>query len=72
MNHHNNSVNLIISLNVKEERLGEFVDIIRSSKKGASQEKGCSRFEVFQDPSDPLLFWLNESFDDDAAHQIHC
>jgi quinol monooxygenase YgiN len=45
--------------------------LMRHADISLEREKGCHRFDVFQDRDDPTLFLLVEIYEDNAALEIH-
>lgn len=45
--------------------------LARHAHTSVTMEPGCSRFDVHQERSDPMLFLLIECYDDEAAFEAH-
>ena len=62
---------LAVSIKIKPERIGEFVDATRRNHEGSVAEPGCLRFDVVQDTEDPGHFMLYEVYEDQTAVDAH-
>ena len=45
--------------------------IAENARASLAIEPGCHHFDVCRDPADPLVFFLYELYDDEAAIQAH-
>lgn len=63
---------LIVSLQVREEKLDDFLAAITENAERTFQdEPGCHYFDVTQDIKDPLHFVFYELYADQAAVDAH-
>ena len=63
---------IFVTINVKEEHLGEFTQASFGDAQGACRdEPGCFRFDINQDADLPTRFYLYEVYRDEAAFQDH-
>jgi quinol monooxygenase YgiN len=63
---------LIVRLDVRPERLDEFLAAIReNARRSFTYEAGCRHFDVAQDLSNPTHFVFYKLYDDDAALDAH-
>jgi autoinducer 2-degrading protein len=61
---------VIVSLQVRPDRITEFVQAIRSnSLASVATERGCLRFDVHRSHEDPHRFILVEIYEDKAAFE---
>jgi autoinducer 2-degrading protein len=58
-------------IRVHPEHLAEFVDNVRRHAQNSLREAGCLRFDVLQDPQDPLTICLYEVFRSEADLDTH-
>lgn len=65
------SVNLVISFNVKEEKLQSFKDIMNDVKINLPKLDGCQAVRILNHLEDPLAFTLVETWDSREMHGIH-
>jgi (4S)-4-hydroxy-5-phosphonooxypentane-2,3-dione isomerase len=62
----------LVHVQVKPERIADFVAATRANREGSVREPGNRRFDVLQDPDDPGHFILYEAYasaEDAAAHK---
>lgn len=64
-------VNLIISFNVKEEKLQSFKDIMNDVKINLPKVSGCQTVRILNRLEDPLAFTLVETWDSREMHGAH-
>ncbi|KEF30513.1 hypothetical protein D777_02455 [Marinobacter nitratireducens] len=64
-------MNVIITFDVKEEKLDSFRGIMSDVKSSLPQVDGCSSVTVYNDVENPAVFTLVESWDSQQAHQSH-
>lgn len=63
---------LIVSLDVRPERLDQFLAAIRTQAESTFRdEPGCRYFDVTQDTKNPTHFMFYELYDDEAAIEAH-
>ena len=61
----------LVEINIKPERVNEFLDVFRANHEGALQEPGNLRFDVLQDPEVKTRFFIYEAYKDDEAVLAH-
>jgi autoinducer 2-degrading protein len=62
----------LVHVQVKPERVDDFIAAIKANHEGSVAEPGNRRFDVLQDPSDTTKFILYEAYasaDDAAKHK---
>ena len=62
---------MIMAIKVKPQHLASFREEIRTEAFHSAREPGCLRFDVLEDATDPLTFFLYEVFRDEAALDEH-
>ena len=62
---------LVVSVEVKPDRVDEFLAAMKTDAEGSRKEPGCRRFDVLHDSSDPNKFLFYEAYVDDAAVSAH-
>jgi autoinducer 2-degrading protein len=61
----------LVHIQVKPERIEDFLDAFRINYEGTTKEPGNLRFDVLQDPDDATRFSIYEVFVDEAAVDAH-
>ncbi|MBJ3816836.1 (4S)-4-hydroxy-5-phosphonooxypentane-2,3-dione isomerase [Shimwellia pseudoproteus] len=61
----------LVEINIKPERVDEFLAVFRANHQGALAEPGNLRFDVLQDPEINTRFFIYEAYRDDAAVLAH-
>ena len=61
----------LVEINVKPDRIDDFLRVFTANHEGTIAEPGCRRFDVLQDPDDPTSFTIYEAFVDAAAVKAH-
>ena len=61
----------LVEINIKPERVDEFLEVFRANHEGALQEPGSLRFDVLQDPEVKTRFFIYEAYIDDDAVLAH-
>ena len=61
----------LVEINIKPDRVDEFLQVFRANHEGAIREPGKLRFDVLQDPKVKTRFFIYEAYQDDAAVQAH-
>ena len=61
----------LVEINIKPERVDEFLEVFRANHEGALQEPGNLRFDVLQDPEVKTRFFIYEAYIDDDAVLAH-
>ena len=63
---------LHVTIQVKPERVAEFLEIVSHDAEHSEQdEPGCLRFDVLADRDDPARFYFYEVYRDEAALEAH-
>ncbi len=63
---------LHVSIQVKPEHVGEFLDVVRhDAEHSEMDEPGCLRFDVIQDRDNPQRFYFYEVYRDETALAAH-
>jgi autoinducer 2-degrading protein len=62
---------LIVSLEVKPERVDDFLKLVTFNASESRKEPGNLRFDVVRSVASPTRFSLYEVYNDDAAVQAH-
>lgn len=62
---------LVVTVEVKEDRLAEFLQVIEADAIGSRTEAGCLRFDVLRSQANPLSFTYYEIYRDQAAADVH-
>ena len=61
-----------VSFTVQADRREDFIaEALRDARGSLADEPGCLRFDVLVDPEDPLRFYFNEAYADEAALELH-
>lgn len=61
----------LVHIQVKPDRIEDFLDAFRINYNGTIKEPGNLRFDVLQDPDDETRFSIFEVFKNDAALDDH-
>lgn len=61
----------LVEINIKPERVNEFLDVFRANHEGSIKEPGNLRFDVLQDPEVPTRFFIYEAYENDEAVLAH-
>ena len=64
-------VPVLVEVEVKPERLDEFLEVMRQDACGSRTEPGCLRFDVMQDQTNPCKFVFYEVYKDAEAAAAH-
>lgn len=64
-------VSVLVNVEVKPERLDEFLDVMRKDAEGSRTEPGCLRFDVLQDQENPCKFVFYEVYKNAEAAAAH-
>ena len=62
---------LIVTVEIFEDRIDEFLRVIEADAIGSRLEEGCLRFDVIRDMENPLKFFFYEAYKDDDAVERH-
>ncbi len=58
-------------ITVKPDSIGAFTALCRPLIEETRREKGCLRYELYQDPERPEIFFFYEEYADAAAKEYH-
>jgi autoinducer 2-degrading protein len=61
----------LVEINIKPERVDEFMDVFRANHEGSIKEPGNLRFDVLQDPELATRFFIYEAYQNDEAVLAH-
>ncbi|MDR0218530.1 MAG: (4S)-4-hydroxy-5-phosphonooxypentane-2,3-dione isomerase [Enterobacteriaceae bacterium] len=61
----------LVEINVKTDKIAEFIQAFRDNHLGSVQEPGNLRFDVLQDENIPTRFYIYEAYADEAAVAAH-
>ncbi len=61
----------LVEINIKPERVDEFLEVFRANHEGAIREPGNLRFDVLQDPRVKTRFFIYEAYKDEEAVLAH-
>lgn len=61
----------LVEINVKDDKIDEFIDVFRANHLGSIKEPGNLRFDVLQDPEIPTRFYIYEAYVDNEAVLAH-
>ncbi|MCT8343360.1 MULTISPECIES: (4S)-4-hydroxy-5-phosphonooxypentane-2,3-dione isomerase [Photorhabdus] len=61
----------LVEINVKQDKLDEFIEIFRLNHLGSIKEAGNLRFDVLRDENIPTRFYIYEAYVDEKAANAH-
>jgi autoinducer 2-degrading protein len=61
----------LVHVQVKPERIDEFIEACRLNHEGSTAEPGNRRFDILQDAADPTRFVLYEAYVSEAGARAH-
>jgi len=61
----------LVEINVKADKVDEFLTVFRDNHLGAVKEPGNLRFDVLQDSTIATRFFIYEAYTDEAAVAAH-
>ncbi|QKJ87904.1 (4S)-4-hydroxy-5-phosphonooxypentane-2,3-dione isomerase [Paramixta manurensis] len=61
----------LVEINVKEDKIEEFLTVFHANHLGALQEPGNLRFDVLQDEQVPTRFFIYEAYANQEAVAAH-
>ncbi|MBX9495990.1 (4S)-4-hydroxy-5-phosphonooxypentane-2,3-dione isomerase [Yersinia enterocolitica] len=61
----------LVEINVKEDKVEQFIEVFRANHQGSILEPGNLRFDVLLDASIPTRFYIYEAYVDEAAVAAH-
>ena len=62
---------IIVNVQIKEDRIAEFKEVLRYSSENSRKEEGCLRFDVLVDNADPTKFAFYEVYKNQDALGVH-
>ena len=62
---------LVVTAEIKEDRVAEFLKVIEADAVGSRAEPGCLRFDVLRSQENSLVFTFYEVYKDQAAADQH-
>ena len=65
------TVQLIISFNVKDEKLTEFEQLMQQVKSSLPRVVGCDAVHIYHSKADRRAFTLIETWQSEKAHRAH-
>ena len=60
-----------VMMEVKKDRIGEFITATAKNHEASLKEPGCLRFDLLQSSEDPSKFMLFEVFESEEASKAH-
>ena len=64
-------VAIVVEVEIKPDRMDDFLKAITIDVQGSRQEEGCLRFDLLRDNSNPNKFFFYEVYVDAAAVDVH-
>lgn len=61
----------LVQVQVKPERIADFIEACRLNHEGSTAEPGNRRFDILQDAADPTRFVLYEAYVSEADARAH-
>lgn len=61
----------LVEINIKPDKVDEFLEVFRANHEGAVKEPGNLRFDVLQDSKVKTRFFIYEAYKDEAAVLAH-
>ncbi len=61
----------LVEINIKPDKVDEFLEVFRANHEGAVKEPGNLRFDVLQDSKVKTRFFIYEAYRDEAAVLAH-
>ena len=68
---HPDCKSVFVKVEIKPERVGDFLKVIKIDAHGSNNEPGCIRFDVHKDAEKDNVFYMYESYKDSDAAQAH-
>jgi len=65
------SINLIVMLKAKKNKLMAFIEIMAEAKTDLPKIDGCESVKIFKDMNDPCVFYLIETWGSEEQHKSH-
>ena len=66
------AIAIILSLEIAEDKIEEFLKVAEEDAKNTIAEAGCLRFDVLRDPAATNKFTFYEIYKDEHAIEAHC
>jgi (4S)-4-hydroxy-5-phosphonooxypentane-2,3-dione isomerase len=61
----------LVEINVKADKVEQFIDVFRANHLGSIHETGNVRFDVLRDETIPTRFYIYEAYTDENAVAAH-
>lgn len=61
----------LVEIQIKADKIDEFIEAFRPNHEGSIKEVGNRRFDVLQDPDDPTRFLVYEAYASEADSLLH-
>merc|ERR1719159_1429817 len=61
----------VLEVEIKEEHVEEFIQVMKADASGSRAEPGCLRFDLLQDKENPCKFITYEVFESQEAMNAH-
>ncbi len=61
----------LVEINVKSDKIDEFIQVFKPNQSGSIKEEGCIRFDVLQHPEIPNRFTIYEAYCDESSMLEH-
>jgi len=65
------AIAILVDVEIKHDRVEEFLEAMKVDAEGSREEKGCMRFDVFRDKEKPNRFFFYEVYKDSDAVAAH-
>jgi quinol monooxygenase YgiN len=65
------NIQLIITFNVREEKLPAFEQLMQQVKSSLPHVTGCENVRVYRSKADRCVFTLVETWESESAHRAH-
>lgn len=64
-------VNIIVNVDVKSDRIKDFLEATKNSQNKTLNEDGCNLYKILQDENDPTKIVLIEEYSSKHAFEYH-
>ena len=61
----------LVEINVKDDKVEQFIEVFRANHLGSIREAGNLRFDVLRVETIPTRFYIYEAYTDEAAVAAH-
>lgn len=61
----------LVEINVKDDKVEQFIEVFRANHLGSIREPGNLRFDVLRDETIPTRFYIYEAYADENAVAAH-